>query len=185
MEEIWKDVPGVRDCQASSMGRIRMKARDEAVTRYDGIVYTRHRQVKYQSQNTAPVYNQVSVNDITYQTHRLVVLAFYGPPPFEKAVVNHKDGNKRNNYADNLEWCTSSHNELHSYHVLGKRPWNAGKSFVNVAGIATRRINQDIKNDRTSELRKSGMSVAQIAKELGISRTQVYTRITNAQNKEA
>jgi hypothetical protein len=33
--------------------------------------------------------------------------------------VNHKDGNKKNNHADNLEWITRSGNALHYWRVLG------------------------------------------------------------------
>lgn len=41
--------------------------------------------------------------------HRLVALAFV-PNPDNLIYVNHKDENKLNNNADNLEWCTKSYN---------------------------------------------------------------------------
>ena len=46
--------------------------------------------------------------------HRLVAMAFITNPNSYK-VINHIDGNKVNNNANNLEWCTQSYNIKHSY----------------------------------------------------------------------
>ena len=49
-----------------------------------------------------------------FAIHRIVANAFI-PNPTEATEVNHKDYNKLNNCADNLEWVTSSENKTHAY----------------------------------------------------------------------
>ena len=48
--------------------------------------------------------------------HRLVALHFCDKYS-EDLVVNHKDGNKLNNNAENLEWVTRSANDLHAFKI--------------------------------------------------------------------
>ena len=48
------------------------------------------------------------------RVHRLVAAAFLGPPPSpQHSHVNHKDGDKQNNAASNLEYATPGENRAH------------------------------------------------------------------------
>lgn len=56
------------------------------------------------------------------RVHTLVAEAFLGPRPTPKHEVNHIDGIKANNHADNFEWVTRSQNMRHARDVLGRKP---------------------------------------------------------------
>lgn len=96
--------------------------------------------------------------------HKLVGMAFL-PPNAARSHINHKDGNKRNNAASNLEWCTPAENTRHAWEtglsnaVRGER---SGQAKVRECDIDTIRA-----------ARNRGVSLAQIALVFNISETAV------------
>lgn len=62
--------------------------------------------------------------------HVLVAHAWLGTPPAVGLTVNHKDGNKHNNHATNLEWCTPLENTQHAI-ATGLTPERLGDTNPN------------------------------------------------------
>lgn len=53
--------------------------------------------------------------DKNCSVHRLVMKAFCPCEEMDDLQINHKDGNKLNNYIENLEWSTALENMRHSF----------------------------------------------------------------------
>jgi hypothetical protein len=116
MAQIWKDIPGYEGrYQASNDGQIRRLIDGFWITRI--LTQMKHPQG----------YRQVTLYTSGKETykkclvHRLVAITFLGPPPFEDAVVNHKDGDKQHNADTNLEWCTQGANVEHARRMRQNR----------------------------------------------------------------
>jgi hypothetical protein len=115
MTEHWLPIKGFEEFyEISSHGRIWSKPRTARLG-------TSIREVKgkYLQGYPAAVTGYIQVGLWKYgrhlrQTvHRLVATHFI-PNPKEWPQVNHKDGIKSNNHADNLEWCDGFYNHQHA-----------------------------------------------------------------------
>ena len=60
-------------------------------------------------------YLRVNIHGKELFIHRMVAQRFLGIS--NKKYINHLDGNKHNNCAYNLEYCTASENMLHYYRI--------------------------------------------------------------------
>lgn len=106
MEEIWKkiiinDLP-TQTYFVSNFGRVKN-------------IKTRRFLNGYTSNNGYQmVHLRMEVQKLC-SVHRLVMISFSPNVEMEILQINHKDGNKKNNHIDNLEWSTAKENMRHSY----------------------------------------------------------------------
>jgi hypothetical protein len=138
MEKIWKVVQEFPRYEVSNSGEIRIIAKNKIISQrtskdgykklnlYDGKLHTR-------------------------STHRVVLEAFKEKPKIKGIQCNHIDGNKLNNYADNLEWCTGSENTKHAYLMglcnhqkTGKRKKLSNEDVTRILKLLRFRVKQSI-----------------------------------------
>ena len=123
MREVWKKIEGYNGVYSvSNLGRIKSHARTVKMT--DGKI--RNLKEKILKQANSHGYLQVGLSkdgkNKMQLVHRIVALTFKKKPN-GKNVVNHIDGNKKNNRTPNLEWCTTKENIQHASKALGKMTW--------------------------------------------------------------
>ena len=114
-KEIWKDIPGFEGSYAVST-RGGLKSLTRVVVDVNG------RKVRIQerilrTQVCTKGYSQVSLTKAgltkIFLVHRLVAVAFL-PRAINKPDINHKNGDKRDNRLENLEWVSNQENMDHA-----------------------------------------------------------------------
>ncbi len=106
--------------------------RDVYVATDDGHIYSKYSKRVLKEYTNKLGYKSVTLVDPatkkkrTVNVHRYV--AYFLVEGYEEGlVVNHIDGNTRNNHPSNLEWVTQKENIKHADEVLGTRDFNGEK----------------------------------------------------------
>lgn len=101
--------------EISNLGNVKSLPRKIVRTKDGRIQTVRERILKFGKGTNGYSYIIARINDKsnTLYVHRLVAIHFV-VNELNKPCVNHKDGNKKNNYSENLEWCTQKENLAHA-----------------------------------------------------------------------
>jgi hypothetical protein len=104
--EIWKPVLGYeKEYEVSNLGNVR------------SLNYNKKGYIKLLSKYNCSGYDAVKLTKNGVQkrwlVHRIVMYSFFGKK--QNLDINHKNGNKKDNNINNLEYCTRSYNVQHAY----------------------------------------------------------------------
>lgn len=165
MTEIWQPVVGYETLyQVSSLGRVRRMLNRNGNPLHEPLILqliTRQRgylQVNLWKQNRHQ----------SCRVHRVVMAAFIGPVP-EGMQVNHRNGIKKDNSLENLEYVSPGDNVRHAKEVLHA---NQG-----IKHPAHRLSETAVRHIRTAGL--AGQSRTELAREFGVSRGCIGNVLSN------
>lgn len=165
--ELWNKVAGYNNCYlVSNLGNVKSITRTDCRGRF-----RRGRILK--PNRLKDGYEQVGLyvnGKCKYvKVHRLVAEAFVDNPD-AKPEVNHKNGIRHDNRADNLEWVTKSENLRHSFRVLGR--------VHSKPSLGKRSSRRKLTTEQVSHILLDNRSQSQIAMDYGV----VQQTISNIKN---
>lgn len=129
MEEIWKDIPFILNYKVSNLGNV--KSKDRLLIRSCGKKHVVKSKILKQIINNN--YLRVCINGKPEYVHQLVARAFKNhiTDGTHEKVIDHIDGNKLNNNADNLQILNNREN-------CSKEPRGVSK-YTGVSWIKSRK----------------------------------------------
>ena len=162
--EVWKDIENhIGKYQISNLGRVKSLARH----RETKIPYFIEERILKQTVSMGYLYVKLGKSG-SKSIHRLVASAF-SKNDNKILEVNHIDGNKLNNIATNLEWCTHQENMQHA-HIFGL-----------IAHKGVNNPNAKLTKDDVIAIRSIGKSltIREISSLYHIGTTQVWKILNN------
>lgn len=162
--ERWLPIAGLEGSYSvSSHGRVRSEAR--IVLRGEGVVHTVRQRIlalaKKRSGHLMVVLHGADKLRPQLLVHRLVLIAFAGPPPTPLHECAHNDGKPANNRIENLRWATRAENHhdkvAHGTHNRGE--WHP---------------HCKVSDDTVRRIRASTAAINEIAAELGMDYRYVW-----------
>ena len=161
MTEVWKPIPAYPAYEVSDPGRVRsyykLGQQGRLANAPQRILAARVDHEGYSRLNLS-----ANGSTITCRMHQLVATIFLGPCP-ESLQINHRDGDKQNNRANNLEYITPSENMSHAFATGLRKPRTGPRAKLTVGAVTEIRTRY-----------ASGSSTGrQLAKEFGVNPTHI------------
>lgn len=172
-QEIWAEIPWAKYYAVSNKGQIKRLNHTKWCVINNSNSKFKEKLLSINYTNSKG-YGRIAITALNnsrhiYSIHRLVAEMFISNPNNYKQV-NHKDGNKKNNSIENLEWCSGHQNMQHRIHCLGIKPWKLG-SACNFAILTEQQVKQ------IPSLLAQGFKKCEIAKQFKVSNNTI-TEIT-------
>lgn len=171
-EEIWVNIEGYNNkYQVSNFGRVRSVDQIVKTVNNGGVSYRHSKGKIFKESYNQRGYVRVCLYDRTgdkkkgFSVHRLVGEYFVkNDNPSKYDILNHIDGDKTNNRADNLEWCDQKHNANHAVAI--------GLTKVGDLSPSSKIKQSDV--IKIKMLYHLGFTITDISNEIGVCRSNVH-----------